>query len=222
MAGVGTKSKKKPPAKAKATAGKTKATTTRAKPKATGTRGKAKTPARPAPAKPLGKPAAATPPPPPPPGTPLAAPRPTTAFVPARGQVVPAGKPLQKGDFVLDKLHQVALTATNLDAAVAFYRDVLGLKFLARFDPPGVAYFQLGGGARLSLSATASQASLYFAVDSVDKAVAELKKRSVSFLHPPVLFHRDINGELGKKGAEEWVAFFRDPSGNTLALVERR
>ncbi|MCR4281954.1 MAG: VOC family protein, partial [Bauldia sp.] len=124
-----------------------------------------------------------------------------------------------KGDFILDKLHQVALTATNLDLAVEFYRDVLGLKFIARFDPPGLAFFSLSGGARLLLSATASQATLYFLVDDIGGAVNELKKRGVSFLHPPAMVHRDDAGTFGKKGNEEWMAFFKDPSGNLIGLV---
>lgn len=131
-------------------------------------------------------------------------------------------RPLMRGDFVLDKLHQVALTATNLDLAVEFYRDILGLKFIARFDPPGLAFFQLSGGARLLLSSTASQAHLYFIVDDIDGAVNELKKRGVAFLHPPARVHRDEAGDFGKKGNEEWMAFFRDPSGNLIGLVERR
>jgi catechol 2,3-dioxygenase-like lactoylglutathione lyase family enzyme len=127
-----------------------------------------------------------------------------------------------QGEFALDKLHQVALTATNLDAAVAFYRDVLGLRFVARFDPPGLAFFNLGGGLRLLLSATASQATLYFLVDHLDAAIRELKKRGVQFLHPPSMIHRDEAGQFGKKGVEEWMAFFKDPSGNLIGLVEKR
>src|SRR5690606_29575550 len=131
-------------------------------------------------------------------------------------------RPLMRGDFVLEKLHQVALTATNLDLAVEFYRDILGLKFIARFDPPGLVFFALSGGARLLLSATASQATLYFTVDNVEDAVRELKKRGVNFLHPPALVHRDEAGDFGRKGNQEWMAFFRDPSGNLIGLVERR
>jgi catechol 2,3-dioxygenase-like lactoylglutathione lyase family enzyme len=131
-------------------------------------------------------------------------------------------RPLMRGDFVLEKLHQIALTATNLDLAVEFYRDILGLKFIARFDPPGLAFFSLSGGARLLLSSTASQAHLYFIVDDIDGAVNELKKRGVAFLHPPAMIHRDEAGNFGKKGNEEWMAFFRDPSGNLIGLVEKR
>jgi catechol 2,3-dioxygenase-like lactoylglutathione lyase family enzyme len=141
-------------------------------------------------------------------------------FNPPKPKVPP--RPLISGDFIIDKLHQVALTATNLDIAEEFYRDILGLKFIARFDPPGLVFFGLSGGARLLLSATASQAMLYFTVDNVDDAVRELKKRGVNFLHPPAMVHRDDAGHFGKKGNQEWMAFFRDPSGNLIGLVERR
>lgn len=192
MAGAKGKTKKKPPTKAAASA----------KPKA---------PARPspAPARPAPAPRARIP-----------EPTPIVMAPPPKPHVAP--RPLIKGDFVLDRLHQVALTATNLDLAVEFYRDILGLKFIARFDPPGLAFFTLSGGARLLLSATASQASLYFFVDNLDDAVRELKKRGVSFLHPPSMIHRDDAGNFGKKGSQEWMAFFKDPSGNLLGLVDKR
>ena len=144
------------------------------------------------------------------------------ARAPAPKQSASPQRARSSGDYSLDKLQQVALTATNLEASVAFYRDVLGLRFITRFDPPGLAFFNLGGGVRLLLSATASQASLYFQVDDVDAAVKELKKRGVQFLQPPHMIHRDEGGDFGKKGAEEWMAFFHDPSNNLLALVERR
>jgi catechol 2,3-dioxygenase-like lactoylglutathione lyase family enzyme len=149
-------------------------------------------------------------------------PRPVPAPPPAPAQPRSPPRPLMRGDFVLDKLHQVALTATNLDLAVEFYRDVLGLKFIARFDPPGLAFFSLSGGARLLLSATASQATLYFLVDDMAGAVNDLKKRGVSFLHPPAMIHRDDAGNFGRRGNEEWMAFFKDPSGNLIGLVEKR
>lgn len=127
-----------------------------------------------------------------------------------------------KESFALGKLGQVALTATDMDAAVAFYNNVLGLRLIARFDPPGLAFFNLGGGVRLLVSATASAASLYFSVHDLDAAVRDLKKRGVKFLQKPNMIHRDDAGEFGRKGVEEWMAFFNDPSGNLLALVERR
>lgn len=124
--------------------------------------------------------------------------------------------------FALSKLHQVALLATDLDRSIAFYRDVLGLAYMDRYDPPGLAFFHLGGGTRLILSATSSKATLYFKVDDIDSAVSALAARGVFFLHRPSMIHRDDKGRLGKKGVEEWMAFFKDPSDNVLALVAQR
>jgi catechol 2,3-dioxygenase-like lactoylglutathione lyase family enzyme len=204
MAGAKGKTKKKPPAKP-------------AKP----------TPKPKAAAKPTPKPAAKAPPkaaaPAPKPAAATQAPAPSPLiFTPASAKSHVPPKPLQPGEFALEKLHQIALPATNLDLAVEFYRDVLGLKFIARFDPPGLAFFALSGGARLLLSVQNSQATLYFNVPDIEAAVAALKKRGVSFLQPPHRIHRDEEGHFGKKGNEEWMVFFKDPSGNTLGLVERR
>jgi catechol 2,3-dioxygenase-like lactoylglutathione lyase family enzyme len=135
---------------------------------------------------------------------------------------VASPKPNGGVSVTVDRLHQVALTATNLDQSVAFYRDTLGLRFIARFDPPGLAFFSLGGGTRLLLSATASAATLYFSVDDMKSAYADFQKRGVHFLQPPAMVHRDDAGQFGKKGNQEWMAFFHDPAGNTLALVEKR
>src|SRR4051812_3063524 len=45
----------------------------------------------------------------------------------------------------LGRLHQIALKATDLEASIVFYRDLLGLPFIARFEPPGLAFFDLDG-----------------------------------------------------------------------------
>ena len=75
----------------------------------------------------------------------------------------PRAAPFPDG-FRAQHLHQVALLATDLDAAVTFYRDVARPPFMARYDPPGLAFFNLGNGVRLILSATSSTATLYFYV----------------------------------------------------------
>ena len=118
-------------------------------------------------------------------------------------------------------LHQVAQRAPDLDASVAFYRDVLGLELIARFDPPGLAFFRLGG-TRLLLEGLAPAAMLYFRVDDIDAAAADLQRRGVTLEGEPHLIHRDDDGQFGPAGQEEWMAFFRDPAGNLLALASRR
>lgn len=144
---------------------------------------------------------------------------PMRAATPAVG---PKARAAARPHLSIDRLHQVSLRASDLDAAVAFYRDLLGLEFIARFDPPGLAFFSLGSSVRLLLSAEASAATLYFYVTDLDAAVNTLARAGVSFLQKPSMLHRDEQGHFGKKGAEEWMAFFRDPSGNLLALASRR
>ena len=126
----------------------------------------------------------------------------------------------------LQGLHQVALRAADLDASVAFYRDVLGADFIARFDPPGLAFFALGGpdgdGVRLMLEGNAPPGTVYFRVDDIDAVVAELAAKGVTFDSGPALIHRDDDGTFGPPGGEEWMAFFKDPGGNTIALAVRK
>ena len=121
----------------------------------------------------------------------------------------------------LSRLHQVALGAPDLDASIAFYRDVLGAAFIARFDPPGLAFFDFEG-VRVLLERNASNGTLYFYVEDIDAATAELSGRGVSIESWPVMIHRDEDGTFGPAGAEEWMAFFKDPAGNTLALATRK
>ncbi len=118
-------------------------------------------------------------------------------------------------------IRQVAQRASDLDRAVEFYRDTLGVPFLARFDPPGLAFFQLGG-VRLMLEASAPPATLYFAVDDIETSAEEVRKRGVAFEQEPQLVHRDDEGTFGTAGEEEWMAFFRDPDGNLLAITSRQ
>jgi catechol 2,3-dioxygenase-like lactoylglutathione lyase family enzyme len=121
----------------------------------------------------------------------------------------------------LGRLHQVALKANDIEASVAFYRDLLALPLIARFERPGLAFFDLDG-TRLMLSSTASEGTLYFAVADLAAIVADLEARGVTFMQPPALVHRDEAGTFGRKGGEEWMAFLRDPSGNLIGLAERR
>jgi methylmalonyl-CoA/ethylmalonyl-CoA epimerase len=123
--------------------------------------------------------------------------------------------------FRLRGLHQVGQRATDLDRAVSFYQDVLGFTFVAKFDPPGLAFFDLGN-VRLLLENGSHSSVLYLDVEDIDTAYATLQARGVEFVAAPHLVFRDDNGQFGAAGEEEWMAFFQDPDGNTLALLERR
>ncbi len=127
-------------------------------------------------------------------------------------------------EFAISSLHQVAVPAADLARSVAFYRDALGLKLIAQFSPAGLAFFALGE-TRLLIEASAHLAAgsgvLYFRVADIQAAHTELKTRGVSFDQGPHAIHRDDDGTFGVAGATEWMAFFRDPDGNLLALASR-
>lgn len=121
----------------------------------------------------------------------------------------------------LGRVHQVAQRAEDLERAVAFYRDTLGLPFIARFDPPGLAFFDLGNS-RLLLTRGSASATLYFEVEEIDAGYRSLADRGVELVDEPHRIHVDEDGLFGPRGTEEWMAFFRDSEANLLALVERR
>ena len=122
------------------------------------------------------------------------------------------------------RLHQIALSVTDLDAAETFYREVVGARLVARFDVRGLVFFDLGG-VRLMLESgqrAAEGAAVYFHVDDLEAAVANLRAKGVSFTAGPQAVHTDEAGLFGTPGETERMAFFRDPAGNTLALATRK
>ena len=119
------------------------------------------------------------------------------------------------------RVHQIAQHADDLERATAFYRDVLGLRHLATFDPPGLVFFDLGN-ARLLLERGASAATLYLEVDDIDARHAELAAAGVELVGEPHCIFRDDAGTFGTPGTEEWMTFLRDSEGNLVGLVERR
>ncbi len=120
----------------------------------------------------------------------------------------------------LTQLHQIAQNSADLERSIAFYRDKLGARFIAEFDPPGLAFFDFNG-TRLLLEKGATSATLYFWVDDIRSAYETLRSRGISFDSEPHLVHRDEKGTFGPAGAEEWMAFFRDPDDNILVLASR-
>ena len=115
----------------------------------------------------------------------------------------------------IQDIGQVAIRARDLPAAVAFYRDVLGLDFL--FETGTLAFFTCGD-VRLMLAvpenATVDHESstLYFRVPDLQAAYAELTERGVTFVDEPHLIAKLEDHEL-------WMVFFRDPDGNLMGLM---
>ncbi len=128
-------------------------------------------------------------------------------------------------EFRLSELGQVAQPVKDLPRAIEFYRDVLGATHQATFDPPGLAFFDFSG-VRLMLDALAEAqghgAPLYFRVPDVHAACAALGVRGVTIDAAPHMINRDDAGVFGPPGMETWMAFFKDPDGNVLAVMSER
>ena len=121
----------------------------------------------------------------------------------------------------LELIHQVAMLSNDLDETIAFYRDKLGAQFIARFDPPGLVFFNING-TRLLFEKSAAKVTIYFRVDDIDSAHRELLERGVVFVDQPHAIFKDEQGTFGQPGEEEWMVFFHDPSENLLALASRK
>lgn len=121
---------------------------------------------------------------------------------------------------IVDGLRQVAQHVEDLDRATSFYRDVLGLRLIARLDPPGLAFFDLGR-TRLLLEAGAPPAILYLAVSDVADATDQLRARGVAIVSEPHVIHVDDEGQFGPAGEAEEMAFFHDSEGNLVGLAGR-
>ena len=119
------------------------------------------------------------------------------------------------------KLVQIAQRAEDLDRASAFYADLLGAAPTARFDPPGLVFFDLDG-VRLLLDRVAPSALHYLAVDDVEATVERLRAAGVAVEGEPHMIFGHDDDTLGPAGSDEWQAFVRDSEGNLVGLVEQR
>ena len=117
------------------------------------------------------------------------------------------------------QLHQVAQHAEDLDRAAAFYADVLGARQIARFDPPGLLFFDLGG-VRLLLERGAPSALLYLRVDDARAFLEDLRGRGVTIETEASVIFDDAEGLFGDP-AQEWMGFFRDSEGNLVGVASR-
>lgn len=104
----------------------------------------------------------------------------------------------------LGAVGQISRSVSDIDAAMAFYGELLGLPLI--FAPaPGMAFFDCGG-MRLYLQQgdVRSESILYFTVADIHAAHAQLAARGAEFPSVPHMLHRD------EKGTELWMAFLKD------------
>jgi methylmalonyl-CoA/ethylmalonyl-CoA epimerase len=110
---------------------------------------------------------------------------------------------------------QIGISVRDIERAVEFYRDKLGLRFLLQAS--GMAFFDCGG-IRLLLGPPEDEKKgwhssiIYFKVNEIESAVSELRGRGV-------IFDRDAHLVAKMPDHDLWMAIFRDPDQNALALM---
>jgi methylmalonyl-CoA/ethylmalonyl-CoA epimerase len=114
----------------------------------------------------------------------------------------------------LQDVAQIAFTVQDLAKAKIFYRDVLELKFL--FEAGTMAFFQCGSVRLMVGEAEKPSISegtiVYFRVADLEATAHLLESRGTSFVQKPHLVARMKSHDL-------WMAFLKDPAGNTLGLM---
>ncbi|MBU4466075.1 MAG: VOC family protein [Actinobacteria bacterium] len=110
-------------------------------------------------------------------------------------------------------------------AAQAFYRDTLGME--VRENAMGFLELVLAGGDHVLVytkpnHVPAAFTILNFPVDDVDAAVDDLIARGVvTKIYTDEEFPTDAKGIARGNGHGPDIAWFRDPAGNVLAVLER-
>ena len=118
-------------------------------------------------------------------------------------------------NFGLSQIGQIAINVHEIERAITFYRDALGIQFL--FKVPNMAFFN-AAGIRLMLTVPEKpefdhpSSVIYFKVENIQNAFDTLSGRGVPFLGKPHLI-------TPMKDHDLWMAFFHDVDNNLLALM---
>lgn len=119
----------------------------------------------------------------------------------------------------LGSIAQIAVTVSDVDAALSFYRDILGLEFLFRAGPH-LAFLD-AEGIRLMLSTpqgsgeVGANSILYFRTADIESVHRQLLQRGAENEREPQLAANLPDHAL-------WIGFLRDPDGNLVGLMEEK
>jgi len=118
----------------------------------------------------------------------------------------------------LGAIAQISLSIRDVARAAHFYGETLGLPHVFTFGD--LAFFD-ADGTRLYLHRKDDadwrpSSVLYFLVDDIHVAQQQLASQGVKFTGAPHVIYTD-----DATGVEEWMTFFDDGEGNTLAITSR-
>jgi catechol 2,3-dioxygenase-like lactoylglutathione lyase family enzyme len=114
------------------------------------------------------------------------------------------------------------IAVKDLDRARKFYEDTLGLR---QIDDFGEGFMLKSGDTQLSVyrsefAGTNKATALTFDVDDIDEEVRALQEKGVAFEHYE-LEGLTPNGDI-YEGEGMKTAWFKDPDGNILSLIEEK
>ena len=119
----------------------------------------------------------------------------------------------------ISAIGQIAITVSDVEKALGFYRDILGLPFL--FSPTPDLAFLKAGGVRVMLSTpqgagrAGANSILYFKAPDIEKTHASLVALGATNERSPQLAAKMPDHEL-------WLSFVRDPDNNLVGLMEEK
>lgn len=125
----------------------------------------------------------------------------------------------EDGSVQLSSVAQIAITVSDVEQALAFYRDILGLKFLFSAGPQ-LAFLD-ADGVRLMLTTpqgagqVGANSILYFRVADIETVHRRLVERGAADERAPQLAAEMPDHAL-------WTGFLRDPDGNLIGLMEEK
>lgn len=117
------------------------------------------------------------------------------------------------------EIGQIAITVSDVEQALSFYRDVLGLPFLFAAGP-NLAFLQ-AGRVRIMLSTpqgagqVGANSVLYFRATDIEQHYVDMLGRGAKAERAPQLAAKMPDHEL-------WIGFVRDPDGNLVGLMEEK
>ncbi|MBD3666963.1 MAG: VOC family protein [Kangiella sp.] len=119
----------------------------------------------------------------------------------------------------VSNIKQIAITVSDVDKALEFYRDILGLEFLFSAGP-NLAFLN-ADGVRIMLStpqgagAVGANSILYFNVTDIESAYREFVGQGAKEERAPQLAANMPDHDL-------WTGFLRDPDDNLVGLMEEK
>lgn len=116
---------------------------------------------------------------------------------------------------MIERLGQIALVFKDIPAAIAFYRDTLGLKFLFTAGPQ-LAFFDCAGV--MLMFTRAERPEFDHANNILYLNVADIAAAHASLVAKGVIFEEAPKKIAAMPAFDLWMAFFRDPENNLLAL----